>query len=181
MAEDPGVRGRVVGLKDTERPVALGVTDELMVTVPVRPMLATVIVEVAEFPATKLPGFGVVEVIVRSAVTVIERIEVWVIEPKLAVTVTEYVADGVDAVVVIASVDVPEAPGFRETPVGVNEKVILGSVGELVAFRLIVPVRPRLLRVTVELADLPATNVAGVAAWDDNVKSGLTVTRTETV
>jgi hypothetical protein len=89
VPEDPGVRERVVGLKDTERPVALGVTDELMVTVPVKPTLATVIVDVAEFPATKLPGFGVVEATVRSGVTVIERIEVWVIEPKVAVTVTE--------------------------------------------------------------------------------------------
>ena len=89
VPEEPGVRGRVVGLKDTERPVALGVTDELMVTVPVKPTLATVIVDVAEFPATKFPGLGVVEAIVRSGVTVIERIEVWVIEPKVAVTVTE--------------------------------------------------------------------------------------------
>ena len=86
-----------------------------------------------------------------------------------------------DDVVLIASVDVPDAPGLSETPVGVNEKVILGSPGELVAFRLTLPVRPRLLRVTVELADVPATNVGGVADWADNVKSGFTVTRTETV
>jgi hypothetical protein len=181
VPEEPGVRGRVVGLKDTERPVALGVTDELMVTVPVKPTLATVIVDVAEFPATKLPGLGVVEAIVRSGATVIVRIEVWVIEPKLAVTVTEYVADGVDAVVLITSVDVPEAPGFREIPVGVNEKVIPGSMGELVAFRLILPVSPRLLIVTVELADCPAMKLAGVADWAESVKSGFTVTSTETV
>jgi len=87
----------------------------------------------------------------------------------------------VDDVVLIASVDVPDAPGLSETPVGVNEKVMLGSLGELVACRLTVPVRPRLLRVTVELADLPATKLAGVAAWADNVKSGFTVTRTDTV
>ncbi len=144
-------------------------------------MLATVIVEVAEFPATKLPGLGELEIIVRSGVTVIERVEECIIEPKLAVTVTVYVDDGVDDVVMIARVDVPDAPGLSETPVGVNEKVKLGSLGELVAFRLIVPVRPRLARVTVELADLPATKVAGVGAWEDSVKSGFTVTRTETV
>ena len=86
-----------------------------------------------------------------------------------------------DDVVLIARVDVPDAPGLSETPVGVNENVMLGSPGELVAFRLTLPVRPRLLRVTVELADLPATNVAGVAAWEESVKSGFTVTRTETV
>ena len=86
-----------------------------------------------------------------------------------------------DDVVLIASVDVPDAPELSETPVGVNEKVMLGSLGELVAFRLTVPVRPRLPRVTVELADLPATKVAGVAAWADSVKSGFTVTSTDTV
>jgi hypothetical protein len=64
------------------------VTEELMATVPVRPILVTVTVDVAEFPATKLPGVGVLEVTVRSGVTVIERVDVCVIDPKLAVTVT---------------------------------------------------------------------------------------------
>jgi hypothetical protein len=91
------------------------------------------------------------------------------------------VPDGVDVVVVIASADVPAPPGVRETPVGVNASAMLGSLGELVAARLILPVSPRLLRVTVELADLPATNVPGVTVCADNVKSGFTVTRTETV
>ena len=86
-----------------------------------------------------------------------------------------------DGVVVIARVDVPDAPGLRETPVGVNEKVMLGSPGELVAFRLILPVSPRLLIVTVELADCPAMKLAGVADWAESVKSGFTVTSTDTV
>lgn len=70
---------------------------------------------------------------------------------------------------------------MRETPVGAKEKVRLGSLGELAAIRLILPVRPRLPRVTVELADLPATNIGGIAACEDIVKSGFIVTRTETV
>ncbi len=86
-----------------------------------------------------------------------------------------------EVVVAIASVEVPDAPGLRETPVGVNEKVRLGSLGKLVALKLILPVRPKLLRVAVELADLPATNVAGVAPWADIAKSGFTVTSTDTV
>jgi hypothetical protein len=87
----------------------------------------------------------------------------------------------VEVVVAIAIVEVPDEPGLRETPVGVKEKVRLGSPGELVALRLILPVRPKLLRFAVELAPLPAVNVAGVAAWADIAKSGSTVTRTETV
>lgn len=89
--------------------------------------------------------------------------------------------DGVEAVVAIASADVPDPPGARETPVGVNASAMLGSLGEPVATRLILPVSPRLPRVTVELADLPATNVPGVTDCATNVKSGFTVTRTETV
>jgi len=87
VPEVPGVKGRFAELNDTERPEALGVTEELMATVPVKPILATVTVDVAEFPATKLPGLGVLEVMARSGVTVIESVEVRVIEPKLAVTV----------------------------------------------------------------------------------------------
>ena len=88
VPEAPGVKGRFVEVNDTESPEALGVTEELMATVPVRPILVTVTVDVAEFPATKLPGVGVLEVTVRSGVTVIERVDVCVIDPKLAVTVT---------------------------------------------------------------------------------------------
>ena len=87
VPEVPGVKGRFAELNVTEKPEALGVTEELMATVPVKPILATVTVDVAEFPATKLPGLGVLVVIARSGVTVIESVEVCVIEPKLAVTV----------------------------------------------------------------------------------------------
>jgi len=47
VPEAPGVKGRVAELNDTERPEALGVTAELMATVPVKPILATVTVDVA--------------------------------------------------------------------------------------------------------------------------------------
>src|SRR3989442_9771434 len=49
VPEVPGVKGRFAELNDTERPEALGVTEELMATVPVKPILATVTVDVAEF------------------------------------------------------------------------------------------------------------------------------------
>src|SRR2546422_8579751 len=69
VPEVPGVNARFAELNDTERPEALGVTEELMATVPVKPILATVTVDVAEFPATTLPGLGVLAVIARYGVT----------------------------------------------------------------------------------------------------------------
>src|SRR5438093_10956955 len=87
VPEVPGVNARFAELNDTERPEALGVTEELMATVPVKPILATVTVDVAEFPATKLPGLADLTVMACPGVTVIESVEVCVIEPKLAVTV----------------------------------------------------------------------------------------------
>lgn len=83
----PGVRARFVELNDKTSPDAVGETEEVRVTVPVKPILATVTVDVAELLATKVPGLGVLEVIARSAVTVIDKVAVWVIEPNFAVTV----------------------------------------------------------------------------------------------
>src|SRR2546427_10224389 len=97
VPEVPGVKGRFAELNDTERPEALGVTEELMATVPVKPILATVTVDVAEFPATKLPGLGVLAGIARSGVTVIERVEVVVIQRKLVGTGAGLSAGGWDA------------------------------------------------------------------------------------
>ena len=67
-------------------------------------------------------------------------------------------------VVSIVSVDVPEPPGFSETPIGTKENVRLGSLGELAAVRLTLPVSPVLERVSVELEVPPATNEDGDAA-----------------
>ena len=75
-----------------------------------------------------------------------------------------YVPDGVLAVVAMASADVPEVPGFNETPLGVKVMVKLGSLGKLVAVRLTLPVSPMLEMVTVDPEVPPATNEAGVAA-----------------
>ncbi len=44
--------------------------------------------------------------------------------------------------------------------------------------RVMLPVKPRLFRVIVDVAEPPATNVAGVAAPAAMVKSGVTVTET---
>src|SRR5207245_10004761 len=68
VPEVPGVKGRFAELNDTERPEALGVTEELMATVPVKPILTTVTADVAEFPATKLPALVVLVFIVRFGV-----------------------------------------------------------------------------------------------------------------
>ena len=87
VPELPGVRARFVELNDKTSPDAVGETEEVRATVPVKPTLATVTVDVAELLATKVPGLGVLEVIVRSAVTVIDRVAVWVIEPNFAVNV----------------------------------------------------------------------------------------------
>ena len=64
----------------------------------------------------------------------------------------------------IVRVDVPEPPGFNETPIGTKENVRLGSPGELAPVRLTLPVSPVLERVNVELEVPPAKNEDGVAA-----------------
>ena len=52
VALEPGVRLTLVGLTATVRPVAVGETEAVSVTVPVNPELVTVQVEVVELPAT---------------------------------------------------------------------------------------------------------------------------------
>jgi hypothetical protein len=85
----PGVRERPVVLNDAERPEAPGVMADESVTVPVKPTLATVTADVVGLPATNVPGVGVLELNVKSGVTVIERIEVCVMAPNFAVIVIE--------------------------------------------------------------------------------------------
>src|SRR2546425_13045193 len=75
VPEAPGVNARFAELNDTERPDALGVTEELMATVPAKPILATVTVDVAEIAATKLTGLGVLAVVARSRATAIHKLK----------------------------------------------------------------------------------------------------------
>jgi len=67
-------------------------------------------------------------------------------------------------VVAIVRVDVPDEPGVRLILVGANANVIPVAAGETVAERATLPVKPRLFAVIVEVAELPATKLAGVAA-----------------
>jgi hypothetical protein len=62
--------------------------------------------------------------------------------------------------------------------VGANVNVIPVAAGETVADRATLPVKPRLLAVIVDVAELLETMLPGVAADAATVKSALTVTVT---
>ncbi len=78
-----------MGQNDAVRPEALGVIADERVTVPVKPTLATVTVDVVRLPATNVAGIGALELNVKSGVMVIERIDVCVMEPNIAARVIE--------------------------------------------------------------------------------------------
>ena len=80
-----------------------------------------------------------------------------------------------EPVVAIVKVEVPVEPGVRLILVGANVKVMPVAVGATVADSATLPVKPRLLAVIVEVAELPATKLAGVAAPAVIVKSAVTV------
>lgn len=84
--------------------------------------------------------------------------------------------EGVDAVVWRVRIDVPWDPGVNETIAGLNEGVNPVAEGDTVAVMLTLSVRPRLFRVTVDVADLPATTLAGLGGLASIVKSPVTVT-----
>ncbi len=98
----------------------------------------------------------------------------------MPVTVTVYVPAGVAAVDAIVRVDVALLPGVRLTLVGARVAVRPVAVGDTAAVSATLPVKPKLLAVIVEVAELPARNVAvvGLAAM---VKSAVTVTVTVAV
>jgi len=153
----------LVGLNEVVRPVATGDTVALSATLPVKPRLLSVIVDVAELPATKLAGLAADAVIVKSAVTVTVTVAVWDSAPLDPVTVTVYVPEGVAAVVPIVRVEVTDVPSVRMILVGANVKVMPVAAGDTVADGATLPVNPRLLAVMVDVADPPATKLAGVA------------------
>jgi hypothetical protein len=66
----------------------------------------------------------------------------------------------------------------RLTLVGLNVKVMPVAAGATVADSATLPVKPALVRVTVDVAELPARKLAGVAALAAIVKSAVTVTVT---
>lgn len=82
---------------------------------------------------------------------------------------------GVAAVVAIVRVLVPLELGVKLTLVGEIVNVIPVAAGDAVAESATFPVNPRLLRVIVEVAEVPARMLAGEAALAEIVKSPVTV------
>ncbi len=88
---------------------------------------------------------------------------------------------GVAAVVAMVRAEVALDPGVRLTLVGARVAVSPVAAGETAAVKPTLPVNPRLPAVTVEVAELPATKLAGLAAEAVTVKSAVTVTVTVAV
>jgi len=72
-------------------------------------------------------------------------------------------------------VEVALEPGVRLTLVGARVAVRPVAGGETAAVKATLPVNPRLPTVTVEVAEFPATKLAGMAAEPATVKSAVTV------
>jgi hypothetical protein len=92
-----------------------------------------------------------------------------------------YVPAGVEAVVAMVSVLVPEEPGVRLMLAGENVKVMPVAVGETAAESMALPVSPRLSVVIVEVPLLPAVKLAGLDTLALIVKSPSIVTVTVAV
>ena len=73
---NPGATGKSVELNATVRPAAVGAVEDDNVTVPVRPRLVSVAVDVAVPLARNVFGLGVDAEIVRSLLTVIVSVRV---------------------------------------------------------------------------------------------------------
>lgn len=86
-----------------------------------------------------------------------------------------YVPGRVDAVVLKVSIEVPEALGVRPTLAGLKAAMAPVALGDTPAVRATDPVKPRLFRVIVDVTELPATILAGLAALAAIVKSDVTV------
>lgn len=85
---EPGVRGMLVGAKVKLMPVAAGETVAESATLPVKPRLLAVIVEVADCPEVIVLGVAALAASVKSAAIVIETVAVWDTVPAVPVTVT---------------------------------------------------------------------------------------------
>jgi hypothetical protein len=172
---EPGVRLILVGAKAKVIPVAVGATVAESATLPVKPRLLAVIVEVADPPAAKLAGVAALAEIAKSPTTVTVTVAVWEVVPLEPVTVTVYGLVGVDAVVAIVRVLVPVEPAVRLTLGGLNVNVMPVAAGATVADSATLPVNPWLVRVMVEVAKPPAVKLSGVAAPAAIVRPASTV------
>ncbi len=145
----------------------------LRVTLPERPLrLVRVIVEVPEDPCTTLRLVGLEDMLKSGPTTVTAVVAERDGDPPIPVPVTVmvYVPAGVEVVVEIMRVDVPVPPAVKVTGFTLKEKLRLVT-GEAARFTL--PAKLfRLVNVMVEVAELPATKLAGVAALAEMLKSG---------
>jgi hypothetical protein len=85
---EPGVRLMLVGANVKVMPVAAGDTVADSASLPVKPRLFAVIVDVADPPAVKLAGVAALADSVKSDVTVTVTGAVWDIVPLAPITVT---------------------------------------------------------------------------------------------
>ena len=83
---DPGVRLTLVGLTATVRPVAVGDTAADSDTVPVKPRLPTVMVEVVLPPASTLADVGLAATVKSPTTTSVIEVEL-VVDPLAALMV----------------------------------------------------------------------------------------------
>ena len=81
-----------------------------------------------------------------------------------------------EAVVWRLRIEVPCEPGVNDTMAGLNDGVKPVADGDTVAVILMLSVRPKLFRVTVDVAVLPATILEGLGELASIVKSPVTVT-----
>jgi hypothetical protein len=168
-------------LDDTATELGLNVTCgpaeeslEVKDTVPEKPLrLERVIVEVPDDPWTILRAAGLADMLKSGPRTITVSEAGWDKDPLIPVAVIVYVPTGVDVVVEIARVEVPVPPAIRGTGFGLNENVrpVTGAVVD--AARFTFPAKLfKLVSVMVEVAELPPTKLAGVAALAEMLKSG---------
>ncbi len=148
----------------------------LRVTLPEKPLrLVRVIVEVPEDPCTTLRLVGLGDMLKSGPTTVTAVVAERDGDPPIPVPVTVmvYVPAGVEVVVEIMRVDVPVPPAVRVTGFTLKEKVRPATGAVVDAARFTLPAKLfRLVSVMVEVAELPATKLAGVAAPAEILKSG---------
>ncbi len=152
----------------------VGDTATPRVTLPVKPLrLVRVIVEFPDDPCTMLKVVGLEDMLKSGPTTVTAVVAELDGDPPVPVPVTVivYVPTGVELVVEIVRVDGAVPPAVKVTVLGLNEKVrpITGTVVD--AARVTLPAKLfRLVTVMVEVAVLPATKLAGVAALAEILK-----------
>lgn len=162
-----------MGLSEAVGPV--GDTATLRVTLPEKPLrLVRVIVEFPDDPCTMLKVVGLEDMLKSVPTTVTATVAGWDSDPLVPVTAMVYVPAGVEAVVEIVRVDVPVPPAVRVTGFTLNEKVRPATGAVLDAARFTLPAKLfRLVSEMVEVAELPATKLAGVVALAEILKSGV--------